>query len=217
MGAHDPLRPPVELRVDDPHHAAHLVALPRLAGHRARLRAAHRAASGRPRPVRAVAHSAARYTHLLRLRYRAPRTQRPVAQQGIRSESGRRAARKRMKKTLFLNPPSFEGFDGGAGSRYQARREIRSFWYPTWLAQPAAIVDGSKLIDAPPRGITVDDVLKIAGDYELVVIHTSTPSFNSDVKFANAMKEANPKLMIGFVGAHVAVLPDSALPASNRT
>ena len=45
-----------------------------------------------------------------------------------------------MMKTLFLHPPSFDGFDGGAGSRYQARREIRSFWYPTWLAQPAALV-----------------------------------------------------------------------------
>jgi len=33
-----------------------------------------------------------------------------------------------MRKTLFLNPPSYSGFDGGAGSRYQARREIRSFW-----------------------------------------------------------------------------------------
>ena len=43
-----------------------------------------------------------------------------------------------MMKTLFLNPPSFDGFDGGAGSRYQAKREIKSFWYPTWLAQPAA-------------------------------------------------------------------------------
>ena len=42
-------------------------------------------------------------------------------------------------KTLFLNPPSYEGFDGGAGSRYQARREVRSFWYPTWLAQAAAL------------------------------------------------------------------------------
>ena len=48
-------------------------------------------------------------------------------------------------RTLFLQAPSFDGFDGGAGSRYQARREIRSFWYPTWLAQPAALVEGSKL------------------------------------------------------------------------
>ena len=34
-------------------------------------------------------------------------------------------------RTLFLHPPSFDGFDGGAGARYQARREVRSFWYPT--------------------------------------------------------------------------------------
>ena len=51
-------------------------------------------------------------------------------------------------RTLFLQAPSFDGFDGGAGSRYQARREIRSFWYPTWLAQVAAMVPDSKLIDA---------------------------------------------------------------------
>lgn len=57
-------------------------------------------------------------------------------------------------RTLFLHPPSFDGFDGGAGSRYQARREIRSFWYPTWLAQPAALVPGSRLVDAPPDGLT---------------------------------------------------------------
>ena len=56
-----------------------------------------------------------------------------------------------MMRTLFLQAPSFEGFDGGAGARYQMRREIRSFWYPTWLAQPAALVEGSKLIDAPPH------------------------------------------------------------------
>ena len=49
-----------------------------------------------------------------------------------------------MMKTLFLQAPSFEGFDGGAGARYQNRREIKSFWYPTWLAQPAALVEGSK-------------------------------------------------------------------------
>ncbi|MEO9135915.1 MAG: hopanoid biosynthesis associated radical SAM protein HpnJ, partial [Casimicrobiaceae bacterium] len=60
-------------------------------------------------------------------------------------------------RTLFLQAPSFDGFDGGAGSRYQARREIRSFWYPTWLAQPAALVEGSTLIDAPPHGVKLAD------------------------------------------------------------
>ncbi|GAB1542375.1 hopanoid biosynthesis associated radical SAM protein HpnJ [Scytonema sp. NUACC21] len=116
-----------------------------------------------------------------------------------------------MKTTLFLNPPSFDGFDGGAGSRYQAKREITSYWYPTWLAQPAALVPGSKLVDAPPHNQTVEDVLKIAKDYELVIMHTSTPSLANDVKCALAIKEQNPQVQIGFVGAHTAVLPEETL------
>ena len=116
-----------------------------------------------------------------------------------------------MKKTLFLSPPSFDGFDGGAGARYQAKREITSFWYPTWLAQPAALVPGSKLIDAPPHGQTVEDVLKIAKGYELVIMHTSTPSLPNDVKCAQAIKTQNPRVQVGFIGAHVAVLPEETL------
>ncbi len=116
-----------------------------------------------------------------------------------------------MMKTLFLHPPSFDGFDGGAGARYQAKREIKSFWYPTWLAQPAALVPGSKLIDAPPARIGLPEVLAQIGDYELCVMHTSTPSFASDVKVAQALKDTNPRLKIGFVGAKVAVQPEESL------
>jgi hopanoid biosynthesis associated radical SAM protein HpnJ len=116
-----------------------------------------------------------------------------------------------MMKTLFLHPPSFDGFDGGAGSRYQARREIKSFWFPTWLAQPAAMVPGSKLIDAPPARIKLDQVLPLAKEYDLVVMHTSTPSFQSDVKVAEALKAENPNLKIGFIGARVAVQPTESL------
>ena len=120
-----------------------------------------------------------------------------------------------MKKTLFLNPPSFEGYDGGAGARYQARREVRSFWFPTWLAHPAAMVPGSTLVDAPPAGLTLEDVLAVANDYELAILHTSTPSFRSDVRTAEALKETNPGLTIGFVGSHVSVLPEKSLQASS--
>jgi hypothetical protein len=116
-----------------------------------------------------------------------------------------------MKKTLFLSPPSFDGFDGGAGARYQAKREITSYWYPTWLAQPAALVPGSKLIDAPPHDQSVDDVLAIAKDYDLVIMHTSTPSLANDVKCAETIKAQKPDTQIGFIGAHVAVLPDETL------
>jgi hopanoid biosynthesis associated radical SAM protein HpnJ len=116
-----------------------------------------------------------------------------------------------MLKTLFLQPPSFEGFDGGAGSRYQARREIKSFWYPTWLAQPAALVPGSKLIDAPPARIELPEILRQIPDYDLCVIHTSSPSFPNDVRVAQALKDANPRLKVGFVGAKVAVQSDESL------
>ena len=119
-----------------------------------------------------------------------------------------------MMRTLFLQPPSFDGFDGGAGSRYQAKREIRSFWFPTWLAQPAALVPDSKLIDAPPARLGLETVLKQVGDFELAVMHTSTPSFASDIKVAAALKDKNPKLKIGLVGAKVAVEPDASLAAS---
>jgi hopanoid biosynthesis associated radical SAM protein HpnJ len=117
-------------------------------------------------------------------------------------------------RTLFLHPPSFEGFDGGAGARYQARREVRSFWYPTWLAQPAALVPGSRLVDAPPAGLGLDDVAPLAREYDLAVLHTSTPSFPHDVRVAEALKAVNPSLRVGFVGAHVAVQREAALEAS---
>ena len=110
-----------------------------------------------------------------------------------------------MLRTLFLQAPSFDGFDGGAGSRYQAKREIRSFWFPTWLAQPAALVPGSKLIDAPPAGVGLKEVVAQANDFDLVVVHTSVPSFASDVKCVAAMKAANPQLKVGLIGAKVAV------------
>ncbi len=119
-----------------------------------------------------------------------------------------------MMRTLFLQAPSFDGFDGGAGSRYQARREIRSFWYPTWLAQPAALVEGSKLVDAPPHGLKLADVASTARNFDLVVLHTSAPSFASDIRTIEAMKAVNPGLKAGFIGAQVAVDPSGSLSTS---
>jgi hopanoid biosynthesis associated radical SAM protein HpnJ len=119
-----------------------------------------------------------------------------------------------MMRTLFLQAPSFDGYDGGAGARYQMRREVKSFWYPTWLAQPAALVEGSKLIDAPPHGLKFDDVAPEAVSRDLVVMHTSTPSFASDVRTAEALKLRKPNLKIGMIGAKVAVEADASLKAS---
>jgi hopanoid biosynthesis associated radical SAM protein HpnJ len=119
-----------------------------------------------------------------------------------------------FQKTLFINPPSWQGFDGGAGSRYQAKREVRSFWFPTWLAQPAALIEGARLVDAPPHDQTRDDVLRIARDYELVILHTSAPTLRGDAELAEALKSQNPHVQVGLVGAHAAVLPEETLRAS---
>src|SRR5947209_7844412 len=116
-----------------------------------------------------------------------------------------------MLRTLFLHPPSYDGFDGGAGARYQMKREVRSFWYPTWLAQPAALVEGSKLIDAPPHRLRFEDIIGDVKDRDLIVMHTSTPSFKSDAKTAARIKAVNPGVKIGLIGAKVAVEPEQSL------
>ncbi|MEW6543944.1 MAG: hopanoid biosynthesis associated radical SAM protein HpnJ [Nitrospirota bacterium] len=116
-------------------------------------------------------------------------------------------------KTLLLNPPSFEQFDGGASARYQATREVRSFWYPVWLAYPAGLIKDSRLVDGPAQGITPEDTVAIARDYEFVVIFTSTAGFRSDTRLAEAMKAAKPDLKIAFVGPHVTVKPEESLTA----
>ena len=114
-------------------------------------------------------------------------------------------------KTLFLNPPSFENFDGGAGSRWPATREIESYWYPVWLAYPTGMLEGARLLDAPPHHTSAEETIQIARDYEFLVLFTSTPGFPGDIRLAQKIKEANPGIKIAFVGPHVSVLPEKSL------
>jgi hopanoid biosynthesis associated radical SAM protein HpnJ len=114
-------------------------------------------------------------------------------------------------KTLFLNPPSFEGFDGGAASRWPATREIESYWYPVWLCYPAGMLPDSKVLDAPSHKVTIPQTVEMAKDYELVVLFTSTPGFHVDVRMAQMMKDANPKLKVCFVGPPVTIEPETVL------
>jgi hopanoid biosynthesis associated radical SAM protein HpnJ len=116
-----------------------------------------------------------------------------------------------VMKTLLLNPPSYTDFDGGAGSRYQATREVWSFWYPTWLCYPAGLIADSRVLDAPPESLTQEQTAAIAKEYDLVVVHTSTPSFALDVTTAQMIRDANPHTTIAFVGGHVTAQPEATL------
>jgi hopanoid biosynthesis associated radical SAM protein HpnJ len=49
----------------------------------------------------------------------------------------------------------------------------------------------------------------------MVVLYVSAPTFRSDIQVAESFKQANPAIMVGLVGAHVATLPEQAIEASS--
>ena len=77
------------------------------------------------------------------------------------------------------------------------------------------MVEESKLVDAPADALTIEEVLKLSKDYELVVVFTSTPSFASDARTAVRIKHQRPDTLIGFVGPHVSVLPEESLKSAS--
>ena len=131
-------------------------------------------------------------------------------------------------KTLFLNPPSFENFDGGASSRWPATREIESYWYPVWLAYPAGMLEGSRLLDAPPHHVSAEETIELGKQYDFLVLFTSTPGFPGDIKLVTKMKEANDRVKPVIIlksckdlagteeEAAKAVAPSVPIPASSR-
>jgi hopanoid biosynthesis associated radical SAM protein HpnJ len=117
-------------------------------------------------------------------------------------------------RLLLLNPPSYSDFDGGAGSRYQATREVTSFWYPTWLCFPAGLVEDSLVLDAPAEGLSVAATVERAKSFEIVVVYTSTASLRYDLRTCELIRRENPGALIGMVGPHPSVLPGETLQAS---
>ena len=72
----------------------------------------------------------------------------------------------------------------------------------------------SKVVDAPPHKISIEQTVAMASDFEFLVLFTSTPGFHVDVKIATMMKDVNPKLKVAFVGPPVTVEPEKALAES---
>jgi hopanoid biosynthesis associated radical SAM protein HpnJ len=73
------------------------------------------------------------------------------------------------------------------------------------------MLEGARLLDAPPHKISAQAVLETVRDYDFVVLFTSAPGFPGDARLAAAMKESNPRLKIAFVGPQVSVLPEESL------
>src|SRR5712692_8267332 len=73
------------------------------------------------------------------------------------------------------------------------------------------MLEGSRLLDAPPHHVSPQETIRVARDYEFLVLFTSTPGFPGDIRLAHAIKDANPRIKIAFVGPPVTVLPDKSL------
>jgi hopanoid biosynthesis associated radical SAM protein HpnJ len=73
------------------------------------------------------------------------------------------------------------------------------------------MLEGSRLLDAPPHYVSAEETINIARQYEFLVLFTSTPGFPGDIRLVRKIKEANPKMKIAFVGPHVSVLPEKSL------
>ena len=73
------------------------------------------------------------------------------------------------------------------------------------------MLEGSRLLDAPSHHVSAEETIKIARDYEFLVLFTSTPGFPGDIRLVKKIREMNPKIKIAFVGPHVSVLPERSL------
>jgi hypothetical protein len=93
-------------------------------------------------------------------------------------------------------------------------RSNRSGSRPGWRSR-RRWCPNSRLLDAPADELTVEQSRQIARGYELVIMHTSTPSFPTDAQVRELLKQDNPHIKIGLVGAKTMVDPEGSLEATN--
>lgn len=119
-------------------------------------------------------------------------------------------------KILLLNPPFIDKYS--KSSRSPAVTKSGTIYFPLWLSYAAGVLDKAgyelKIIDAPAKCLTKDETLKQIKNFNpaLVVIDTSTPSFNSDLAFTRSIKDALPEVMTCLVGTHVSACVKEILP-----
>jgi len=121
---------------------------------------------------------------------------------------------------LFLNPPSLKNEifmkEIGRCGRKSVAGEL---WPQTGLAYLAAIAiqlgHKAKIIDAMATPIPLHSLLELIRkeNFDLIIAHTSTPTFNNDKKIVSEIKKVS-NAIIGFTGTHTTVLPEDSLKQS---
>lgn len=117
-------------------------------------------------------------------------------------------------KTLIVNPPVIEGFE--RSGRWPSKSTGGGFQEPLFLAYAAAVLEKEKLevdlIDCRPDYLSLSDLKKkVTKDTGLIVLQTSTPSINLDLKTAKGLKRSFSKVKIALIGPHVSVFDKEIL------
>jgi radical SAM superfamily enzyme YgiQ (UPF0313 family) len=93
------------------------------------------------------------------------------------------------------------------------------FWPQTGLAYLAAVASSKghivRIIDGMVGSIAVKEMMSLIESFcpELIVIITTTPTFNNDTNIVKIIK-GRFNLVVGFVGTHVSSLPEESLMVS---
>ncbi|MFN7974530.1 MAG: radical SAM protein [Acidobacteriota bacterium] len=121
-------------------------------------------------------------------------------------------------RVLALNPPYLPRYS--RSQRSPAVTKSGTLYWPMWLAYGAASLERAghdvKLVDAPAAGLDLAVTLELARQFnpELVVLDTSTPSINSDIGVAQALRQEHARCHVVMVGTHVTATAEETLTAA---
>ncbi len=115
-------------------------------------------------------------------------------------------------RVSVVNPPFMNGRFSRT-SRSPAIVKSGTLYWPFWLAYLVGGLERAghavQFLDCPAAGVTREALPKLIEGFhpDMVVIDTSTPSINSDLEVADAVKQTLPGARLILVGTHVSALP----------
>lgn len=110
-------------------------------------------------------------------------------------------------KIAFINPPFLPRFS--RGQRSPGVIKSGTLYYPYWLTYAAGMAEKHgheiRLIDCPAAGQSAEELLAalLAEPADLIVLETSTPSWETDGLLADRIGQTLPESRICMVGTHV--------------
>jgi len=120
-----------------------------------------------------------------------------------------------MADVFVLNPPVVQDFCRSA--RWAAKSRGRVQRHPDWLLTAVAVLEQAgfsvDFLDGPAMNLNGEEVavtLKKSGP-GLLILHTTTPSIDSDLSYASLAKEILPDCRTVAVGPHVTAEPEDTL------